>query len=134
MTPLINQWEKLVFDFTGIIGEPSSAGIDQLIVFPDFIARAADREIFFDNIVFGDSSLSVNDNTLSSLKMYPNPSTDVVTFKGLNPINSITIYSQLGQKVLHVNPQEITTTVDVSGLTSGIYMVTIMISTHHLHC
>ena len=51
----INQWEELVFDFTSRIGNglDGSTNIDQIIVFPDFVARAADDVIYFDNITFG---------------------------------------------------------------------------------
>jgi hypothetical protein len=50
---LINQWEKLTFDFSGKIGEPSSTGIDQIIFFPDFQTRSSDDICYFDNINFG---------------------------------------------------------------------------------
>jgi hypothetical protein len=38
---LINQWEELTFNFTPILGLPSSSGIDQLIIFPDFQNRTS---------------------------------------------------------------------------------------------
>lgn len=45
---LINQWEELSFDFT------ASEGItyDQIVIFPDFAARAETNVIYFDNISF----------------------------------------------------------------------------------
>lgn len=49
---LINQWEELTFDFTSYIGLGETTGLDQIIVFPDFIARTADDIIYFDNITF----------------------------------------------------------------------------------
>jgi hypothetical protein len=51
----INQWEELVFDFSSRIGNglDGSTNIDQIIIFPDFIARGADDVIYFDNIRFG---------------------------------------------------------------------------------
>jgi Bacterial Ig-like domain (group 2)/Carbohydrate binding domain (family 11) len=51
----INQWEELVFDFSSRIGNglDGSTNIDQIVVFPDFIARGADDVIYFDNIRFG---------------------------------------------------------------------------------
>lgn len=51
---LINQWEELTFDFTSKIGEPSSTGIAQLIIFPDFnlAGRSSDNVCYFDNITF----------------------------------------------------------------------------------
>ncbi|MFM6935589.1 MAG: T9SS type A sorting domain-containing protein [Flavobacteriales bacterium] len=50
---LINQWEELTFDFTPILGLPSSSGIDQVIIFPDFQNRSSTNVCYFDNITFG---------------------------------------------------------------------------------
>lgn len=49
---LINQWEELVFDFSGRIGETN----DQIIVFPDFdlAGRTSDNIVYFDNITFSE--------------------------------------------------------------------------------
>ena len=51
----INEWEELVFDFSSRIGNglDGSTNIDQIIIFLDFTARAADNVIYFDNIRFG---------------------------------------------------------------------------------
>lgn len=51
---LVNQWEELTFDFSSKIGEPSSAGIAQIIVFMDFNlgGRSGDNICYFDNITF----------------------------------------------------------------------------------
>tara|TARA_B100000795_G_scaffold194102_1_gene148351 strand:- start:5809 stop:7074 length:1266 start_codon:yes stop_codon:yes gene_type:complete len=50
---LINQWELISIDFTGYIGLGETTGLDQIIIFPDFINRTADDIIYFDNITFG---------------------------------------------------------------------------------
>jgi len=49
---LINQWEELTFDFSGVIG-PINTNITGLIVFPDFQSgRTSDNIVYFDNISF----------------------------------------------------------------------------------
>ncbi len=48
----INEWEELTFDFSGKVGLPETINIDQIIVFPDFAARANDNICYFDNITF----------------------------------------------------------------------------------
>ncbi|RTY85706.1 T9SS type A sorting domain-containing protein [Flavobacterium sp. RSP15] len=52
----INEWEELIFNFSGKIGEGVSTGIDQLIIFPDYIpsgtTRSADHVSYLDNISF----------------------------------------------------------------------------------
>ena len=50
---LVNQWELISIDFTSYIGLGETTGLDQIIIFPDFIAREADDIIYFDNITFG---------------------------------------------------------------------------------
>jgi hypothetical protein len=52
---IINAWQELTFDFTSRIGNglDGSTNIDQIIIFPDFVARGADDVIYFDNITFG---------------------------------------------------------------------------------
>ena len=49
---VVNQWEELTFDFSGIIGAPTSTNIDQIIIFPDFQTRTTDNVCYFDNIRF----------------------------------------------------------------------------------
>jgi len=47
----INQWEELTFDFSGVIGGVNDQ-IDQIILFPDFGARAQNNVSYVDNITF----------------------------------------------------------------------------------
>ena len=52
---LVNQWEQITIDFSGYIGLGETTGLDQIIIFPDFINRTADDIIYFDNITFGET-------------------------------------------------------------------------------
>lgn len=50
---LINQWEELTFDFSSFANPPASEGLyDQIVVYPDYIARTKDNIVYFDNISF----------------------------------------------------------------------------------
>ncbi len=50
---LINQWEELTFNFASKIGEPSSTGINQIVIFIDSQAeRTTNNTCYFDNIRF----------------------------------------------------------------------------------
>ncbi len=58
---LINQWEELTFNFTAVLNAPTSSGIDQIIIFPDFKmnpSRTSNNICYFDNITFSSSTLS----------------------------------------------------------------------------
>jgi hypothetical protein len=54
----VNEWEELVFDFSGRLNPPAEEGIlDQIIIFPDFDlgGRTQDNIVYFDNITFSAS-------------------------------------------------------------------------------
>ena len=53
---LINQWEELTFDFSNVVSAPSSTGIDQIIIFPDFTQRSDNRICLIDNIKFSNQN------------------------------------------------------------------------------
>lgn len=121
---LVNQWERIVFDFTSIIDEPSSTDIDQLVVFPDFEARATDNVILFDNIVFGDSSLAVIDNTaVTRVTASPNPVLDTTRIQSTATVESLELYNVLGQKVKTLLPQSKDFALELSELKSGVYIL-----------
>jgi len=50
----VNQWEELVFDFSGRIGTYGGTDLDQIIFFPDFdlAGRTGDHTIYIDNVRF----------------------------------------------------------------------------------
>ena len=123
----INEWERLVFDFTGIIGEPSSNGIDQIIVFPDFQDRTSDNIIYFDNIIFGDSSLlGQTDEEIITIVLNPNPANEIVEIRGSQFIENVIVYNQLGQIVFSGQPVNDVFFMDISELSSGLYHVSIL--------
>ena len=78
------------------------------------------------NLYFGATceALSVNDNILSQLSVYPNPTNDIVTIKMPSNIEvvSMKLFDVLGNLVLkNAN----TTRLDVSNLSSGLYLLDI---------
>ena len=70
-------WELLSFDFSSEIGST----FDRLVVIPDFDgSRFQDHVTYFDQISFGNQTAGLDDFTLSSVKMYPNPANGFVSF------------------------------------------------------
>jgi choice-of-anchor B domain-containing protein len=72
-------------------------------------------------------NFSLDDQTLEAFTMSPNPTKDFVTLRSKKqPISSIEVHNLLGQKVMSTqlfDQQEVR--LDVSHLTSGIYLVTV---------
>ena len=79
--------------------------------------------MFIDEVSLNfDSSLSVSEQELMSLSIYPNPATDIISIKGVENIKSIKVYSILGaleKEVFNTNQ------VDISELSSGIHLIKI---------
>lgn len=73
----------------------------------------------------GIDGLSLEGN--ASVKAYPNPATDVVTFEitGTNDARNVTITNLAGQVVVNQEIITGTATVDVSSLKSGMYIYTV---------
>lgn len=120
---LINQWEEITFDFSGIIGLPSSTGIDQLIVFPDFSARSTDHICYFDNIRFGSSSLALEETSATNQLIYPMPFQDEITLEALQIGSLITITDAAGNRVLEQQVESESMTCTTTDFLSGFYFI-----------
>lgn len=66
--------------------------------------------------------LSIEEALSKSLKIYPNPTANMLYFKGLDGKAWVSIYSITGQRVMR---QEIFKSLDVSALTEGVYILEI---------
>ena len=66
------------------------------------------------------TSLSVNENSLSQFSIYPNPTTGYLNIEYPKELMNITVFNQIGQKVLTFYN---TKTVDISSLSNGMYFV-----------
>lgn len=115
---LINQWEQLTFDFSSHIGNGQT--YDQLVVFPDFVARAADDTIYFDN-VFGDAQY-IGTDEISNTKtvVYPNPTNGIVTVQSQSYIETLEFFNLEGKLLERVRNRK---TLDISNYKSGVYIL-----------
>lgn len=76
--------------------------------------------------IVADSDLSVQDETTSSIKVYPNPTTSVIIVENIDLDSDIIIYDTLGRIVLrHKSTETQSATMDVRTLTNGIYFMRI---------
>lgn len=86
----------------------------------DYIANP---EINTTHTIVEDSTLSIEDETLSDVSIYPNPVKNKLTIKtSADVINKIaTVFDMNGKRVLNMKLKS--NTIDVSNLTSGIYFL-----------
>ena len=70
------------------------------------------------------TTLSIEDNTIETVRIYPNPLTDFMKIDAQTTINSAEIINQLGQRVMEVKSNNIiNNTIDLSTLNKGMYFM-----------
>ena len=82
--------------------------------------------VYFDNIYFSVNQgtvLGTKSNEITAFDMYPNPANSAVTINAKNNIDSISVFNLLGQEVMVAAPNAVQTTLDISNLNSGVYLV-----------
>ncbi len=89
----------------------------------DFFSVDANNRYYIDDVSFEQTNLSINDISNNLFSVYPNPVENVLNFKSVSQIDTITIYNVLGKVVAKENPQTISPSIDMSKLSNGIYLV-----------
>lgn len=119
-TPVLSEWNSYDIPLSSFTGLTSRAHIAQLI----FSGNPAGAGIVFvDNVYFSNTPLASTSFNLAEVKMFPNPTTDMVTITATKNIDSVSIYSVIGQEIKQIRPNTASTTVDVADLQAGIYVV-----------
>ena len=72
-----------------------------------------------------DTTLGVEDNVVNSYNIYPNPTNGNIVVSG-NDIDLVEVYNLCGHRVLSVEANSNDVNVNMSSLTSGVYMVRIV--------
>lgn len=71
--------------------------------------------------------LGINDLDISNLKVYPNPTKDLVYISYKENIDRVEVFSMIGQRVLDVNSNDSEVSIDMSNFASGTYMLKISV-------
>ena len=117
---LVNEWEQIEFDFSAHIGNT----YDQLVVFPDFNARASDNVIYFDGI-YGELAVANSNSDLEQhqkIALFPNPANNFLTVKSDVPLGNYEIYTLTGKLLVQNEVRATTLTLDISELPAGVYL------------
>lgn len=72
--------------------------------------------------------LDIGDSKIDGFSFYPNPAQDQVTLAATNTIDTIEVYSVLGQMVINKSIKANTAEVDISHLVSGAYILKVSTS------
>ena len=75
-------------------------------------------------------TLGVEESEFSNLTVYPNPVNDVLQISNTSVITTVEINSILGKQILSISVDALTTEIDVSELSNGVYFVKVKTETN----
>ena len=93
----------------------------------DFFAPSEFSFFYIDDVVAGAGVLSTNNFSEAVFSVYPNPVKDVLNIESAAAVSSVVVYDVLGKAVLMAQPDAISPKIDMSGLSSGAYLVQVTI-------
>ncbi len=81
--------------------------------------------VYVDNIYLhkNTTSLSTDSFAISKVKLYPNPTSNVLNIESVGTIQNIAIFNVLGQEVMNKLTNQTLVSLDVSGLNAGVYVI-----------
>ena len=125
-TTVAGEWETMEFDFSneseGTATLNTDFVFDMASVFFNFGSSGNQNIVYyFDNVSFG-TPLSVDDNLLTSYKIYPNPFIDVINVLGIQGDETIVVNDILGKEIFKGICLE---KINLSGFEKGTYFITL---------
>lgn len=108
------------FDAQSPVGTPS-LNREKLY---QFLLTSNIPTVYVDNIYLHKNTvLSTDSFAVSKVKLYPNPTSNVLNIESVGTIQNIEIFNVLGQEVMNKTANESLLSLDVSGLNAGVYVI-----------
>ena len=122
-------WVSLDLALSNFAAASDPANLDRSAIAQIVIgaARADLNEslkFYFDNLYFYKEGVAgINNNDILGFSMYPNPASNRLNISANETIQNADIFNVLGKKVMSIEINKTSESIDVSNLTSGIYLV-----------
>lgn len=99
------------------------------------IINNGDGCVDLSEIFMWDPSVGIDENSMSLISVYPNPSNGLINITGLDPYNtsSARLYNAAGKIVMNITIESETQRVDLSNLPEGMYLIRIQMNDGTLH-
>lgn len=92
--------------------------------FVQFVITSNLGTVYYDNLYLHKNTTLANTSfEASNVKLYPNPSSNVLNIESALTIEKVSVYNVLGQEVISRTPNSELVTLDVASLQLGIYVV-----------
>jgi hypothetical protein len=112
----LDEWFEASFSVT------IPSGVAQIRLL--FFKENGNKPVNLDDVSFTKASTtSVDDLKQFNFSVYPNPASNNLNLSASKNIDSVEIFNLIGQKVMTVIPNSNTTSINVSSLNSGVYIV-----------
>ena len=82
-----------------------------------------DNDLFIDNFQLTTETLGTSTNTLEGFSLYPTIVKEELNFRSQNNVEAITVFNVLGQKVFSGVPNSNNSSINLSNLRPGVYVV-----------
>ena len=80
--------------------------------------------VYYDNVYFHkNTTLGASNFEVAKVKLYPNPTSNILNIECTASIQAITVYNVLGQEVMTTSPKADSVTINISDFQSGVYLV-----------
>jgi len=86
-----------------------------------------DNDLFIDNFQITTTTLGVVRNTIDNFLLFPRTVKDNISFSSPEKVDKITIYNIMGQEVYTQRPNLSSSSLDLSNLSSGMYIVKVQV-------
>jgi len=116
-TPTTTQWRTETVNLTPYIASDN--------LFIKFTGTSGyGNNVYVDKINIANASTSINENTTSTFKVYPNPTTDFINVNFENAENiTVSLINAMGQTVKVFNNVNNNTQLSLEGLATGVYVL-----------
>lgn len=115
------QWEYFSIPILGVL--PITSSMQLAVSISDYDPNVNITEVAFDEFYITNQSVSEVQTNNLNLKVYPNPCTDFVTFKGFIPNESFEVFDALGRLIFQGQSISQDLTLDVSTWNKGMYFI-----------
>lgn len=124
-----NVWQELIFDFTGenSVSNTEVAVFFDIQVNSDVVTDPILNTFQIDDFRLGDfNTLSASNFEKANFSVYPNPTTKFWNIStNSQKILSVEVFDMAGKSVITKQPESLTTRIDCSSLSAGIYIMKI---------
>ncbi|GAB1309573.1 hypothetical protein KH5_22560 [Urechidicola sp. KH5] len=86
------------------------------------------HRLFIDDLTISGATLSADRSAITkSIEVYPTVANNTFTVKALESINNVQVFNLLGRQIMNEQPTSKETHIDISNLSTGIYIVKVQI-------